>query len=280
MPEFDAVILAGGRGSRLGGVSKADLRVGGRRLLDVVLASVRLARCRVIVGKVAAPQGVLVTLEEPPGTGPAAGVVAGLEAIADPAEWTILLACDLPGVEAAVPRLLAATARADDVDGYALATPDGKPQWLLGIHRTARLREVAAAYGDPRNRSIRGLLSGLRIGLLPDAADHGRDLDTWADHAHWNEYWSKQMTEDETGWQEFVDRVCAQLGLDPGRVDLHGAQGLAREVAHAGARPMAAISAYLWGLAVGFSPDADTEYLRRVIEDAVTSAPLPPEETR
>ena len=85
MPEFDAIILAGGRGSRLGGVSKADLTVGGRRLLDVVLEAVRRARTTVVVGPVAAPDGVLVTLEDPPGTGPAAGIVAGLEAVAQPA---------------------------------------------------------------------------------------------------------------------------------------------------------------------------------------------------
>jgi len=104
MPEFDAIILAGGRGSRLGGVSKADLVVGGRRLLDVVLEAVRRARTTVVVGPVAAPDGVLVTVEDPPGTGPAAGIVAGLEAVAQPAGWTVVLACDLPGVQAAVPQ--------------------------------------------------------------------------------------------------------------------------------------------------------------------------------
>ncbi|MFN4211385.1 MAG: NTP transferase domain-containing protein, partial [Devosia sp.] len=31
-----AVIIAGGRGERLGGVRKADLRLGGRRLVDRV----------------------------------------------------------------------------------------------------------------------------------------------------------------------------------------------------------------------------------------------------
>lgn len=37
---LDAVILAGGCAHRLGGVSKANLRVGTRRLLDVVLDAV------------------------------------------------------------------------------------------------------------------------------------------------------------------------------------------------------------------------------------------------
>jgi len=186
------------------------------------------------------------------------------------------LACDLPGVQAAVPRLLAATARDDDLDGYCLASPEGSPQWLLGIHRTPRLRLVAQTYGDPRNRSVRGLLAGLRLGLLPDADDDGRDVDTWVDHAYWNEFWREKMSQDETGWQEFVDRVCAALEVDPGRVDMHGVLDLSREVAHAGARPMAPVSAHLWGLAAGADPGADLDYLRRVVEDSATSAPLPP----
>ena len=187
----------------------------------------------------------------------------------------MVLACDLPGVQAAVPRLLAATTRGNDLDGYCLASAEGTPRWLLGIHRTTRLRAVARVYGDPRNRSVRGLLAGLRLGLLPDADDDGRDVDTWVDHAHWNEFWRDKMSQDETGWQEFVDRACAALEIDPVRVDMHGVLDLSREVAHAGARPMAPVSAHLWGLAAGADPEADLDYLRRVVEDSATSAPLP-----
>ena len=117
----------------------------------------------------------------------------------------------------------------------------------------------------------------MRLGLLPDAGDDGRDVDTWADHAHWNEFWRDKMSQDETGWQEFVNRACAALDIDPGRVDIHGVLELSREIAHAGARPMAPVSAHLWGLAAGATPGRDLDYLRRVVEDAATSAPLPPE---
>ena len=40
---------------------------------------------------------------------------------------------------------------------------------------------------------------------------------------------------------------------------------------------MAPVSAHLWGLAAGATPGRDLDYLRRVVEDAATSAPLPPE---
>lgn len=85
------------------------------------------------------------------------------------------------------------------------------------------------------------------------------------------------MTEDRSEWGPFVDRACEALGLDRGRVDIDAILDLTREIAHAGARPMAPVSAYLLGLAVGQQPDADPEFLRRVVEDAATAAPLPPQ---
>lgn len=184
---FDAIILAGGRGSRLGGVSKADLVVGGERLLDRVLRAVAGAATVVVVGRVAVPEGVLLTLEDPPGTGPAAGLVTGLDAVASPAPWTLVLACDLPGADAAVPALLAAAGGgAEGVpDGVCLASGDGRPQWLLGLYRSDALRRAASDYGDPRDRSVRGLVRPLALATVPDAAGVGDDLDTWDDHARW-----------------------------------------------------------------------------------------------
>lgn len=286
MPDFDAVVLAGGRGSRLGGVSKADLEVGGRRLLDRVLGAVRGARTVVVVGDVAVPRGVRVTSEQPPGTGPAAGLVAGLAAVDAPAEWTLVLACDLPGAQDAVALLLAAADAAGDAtadspaDGYCLAAPDGTPQWLLGIHRSGALRRVAEAYGDPRNRSLRGLLAGLRLAAVADSGGAGRDLDTPADHAHWNEHWARVEREGRASWEDYVDRACAAVGIERSLVDIDGILGMTREVAHAGARPMAPVSAFLLGLAVGREPGADIDYLIRVVEDAATAAPIPPKKEK
>ncbi|MEU4744233.1 NTP transferase domain-containing protein, partial [Actinosynnema sp. NPDC023658] len=49
-PSWAAVVLAGGRGSRLGGVDKASLVVDGRTLLDHVLDAVAAARQVIVVG--------------------------------------------------------------------------------------------------------------------------------------------------------------------------------------------------------------------------------------
>ena len=50
---------------------------------------------------------------------------------------------------------------------------------------------------------------------------------------------------------EWTQRVCAELGLEPGTVDSQAVLGLARDVAHGVARPAAPLTAYLLGVAVG-----------------------------
>ncbi len=274
---FDAIIVAGGRGSRLGGVSKADLQVGGQRLLDRVLLAARHARQRIVVGLVDVPDGVRQIVEDPPGSGPAAGLVAGLEAIPESAEWTLVLACDLPGAEKAVPQLLRAALDGGDADGHCLGAEDGTPQWLLGIHRSEALRRAAADYGDPRQRSVRGLLAPLRLNVIADVAEVGKDVDTWGDYEAWDRRWRDAMEAEHEGWHQFVRQACEAVDIDPTRVDINAVLDMTREVAHAGARPMAPVSAYLLGLATGLDAEADPERLRRVIEDVATAAPVPKE---
>ncbi len=182
--DYDAVILAGGGGERLGGTSKADLVVGGRRLLDIVLDAVPEARTRVVVGDVDVPYGVLQTLEEPPGGGPAAGVLAGLDAITEPSTWTTLLACDLPGAIPAVAEILAAVDPDQPADGWCATHSDGHLQWLLGVFRTASLRRAFETYVTAHGVSMRRLLSDLTLVAVESGADVS-DLDTPEDLARW-----------------------------------------------------------------------------------------------
>jgi len=51
--------------------------------------------------------------------------------------------------------------------------------------------------------------------------------------------------------EEWTAAVCADLGLDPARVDITIVLDLARDVAHGVARPAAPLTAYLLGVAVG-----------------------------
>lgn len=183
----DAVVLAGGAGRRLGGADKSRLRVGGRTLLDHVLAACAAARSVVVVGDVVVPVGIDRTVEDPPGSGPVAGLAAGLAALAaPPAPWTLVLAVDQPGAAGVVPALLTLLPDvAADVDGVCPADGRGRVQWLLAAYRTTSLHRALAELGDPRGRSVRDLVAPLTLQPLDLAGSHTGDVDTWADLREW-----------------------------------------------------------------------------------------------
>ncbi len=179
---FDAIVLAGGRGRRFGGPAKPEYAVAGRRLLDIALAACAGARRVVVVGDVPVPDGVLLTREEPPFGGPVAGVAAGFEALESHAEWTLLLASDLPDAEAAVRVLLAAEPEPRH-DGACLVDAAGRRQWLLGCYRTASLAARIADRGD--SAALHQLLEPLPLLEVDRGASSVLDLDTPADAAAW-----------------------------------------------------------------------------------------------
>jgi molybdopterin-guanine dinucleotide biosynthesis protein A len=182
---FDAVVLAGGTGRRLGGASKPDVLLAGRRLLDHALAATAGAGRVVVVAPedVAVPPGVLRTLEDPPHGGPVAGVAAGLAALdAAPgpsAPVLLVLACDVPRAASAVPRLLRAVV---ERDGAAVTDATGRSQWLTAVYRTAALRERLRAL-PPAGASVRELVSGLDLAAVTAAGEEAADVDTWHDLA-------------------------------------------------------------------------------------------------
>jgi molybdopterin-guanine dinucleotide biosynthesis protein A len=78
-----AVIIAGGRGARLGGVRKADLRIGGARLIDRVTARLGGIAVPAMVAIGAAPYGGSLPADSVPVAdlaAPVAGPLAGLAA--------------------------------------------------------------------------------------------------------------------------------------------------------------------------------------------------------
>lgn len=204
---IDALILAGGRSSRLDSVAKARLRYEGHTLLERTVAAVSGLRNAVVVGDVteqALPPGLLVTREDPPFGGPAAGIGAGLASLtaADPtvSDYTIVLACDMPNIGAAVPLLLSAL---EDDDGGRVAdgtAEDAIGDGLIAVDTQRRPQPLAAAYRTgalleavDRQRGAESL-SGLSVFQLirelslreiavPDGATW--DIDTWADADHW-----------------------------------------------------------------------------------------------
>jgi molybdenum cofactor guanylyltransferase len=83
-----AVIIAGGKGERLGGVRKADLRIGGRRLVDRVVGALGAMETPLMIAtgpgdvrlRPAANAVAVPDLDAPVG-GPLAGLAAAVEAL-------------------------------------------------------------------------------------------------------------------------------------------------------------------------------------------------------
>ncbi|SFS03721.1 Molybdopterin-guanine dinucleotide biosynthesis protein A [Agrococcus baldri] len=183
-----AVLLAGGRGSRMGGVHKPLLEVGGRSLLQLAIDAAEALGCSpvTVAGPVADAVGAHVrwVREQPPLGGPAAGIVAALAEPASAPEpaWTLVLACDQPAAPAAALRLRdGIEALPAGLDGRCLAV-GGRAQWLCGLYRTSALRSAAAALPESgAGASMRMLLARLALELADAPAALAADVDTWDD---------------------------------------------------------------------------------------------------
>lgn len=188
---YDAIVLAGGSARRLDGADKPQLTVGGRTLLDAVLAACAGAGSTVVVGPRRATRAPgpapRWTREQPPGGGPVAAVAAALaldegDGEAPPRIWAdlvLLLAADLPFLAAATLHRLV-DAVTGEVEAALLVDADGRDQPLLAAYRTSALRAALAALGDPVGAPLRRLTAGLRTVRLADHDGAAYDCDTWA----------------------------------------------------------------------------------------------------
>ena len=180
-----AILLAGGRASRLGGIDKPLLEIDGRSLLQRAWDAV--ARCdgMIIAGpeRTALAGSAAWVREDPPFTGPAAAIVAALAAWPDAPAWMYVLACDLVDPVAAVAALAAGReAISADVDGLCLADGESRPQWLTGLYRTAPLRRAADALpGVGANAPVRALTARLSLQVIAATGRETIDIDTWND---------------------------------------------------------------------------------------------------
>lgn len=170
--DLDVVLLAGGSGTRLGGQDKAELEVGGQRLIDRAVAAMApvpsAGRTLVIVGPQRALDGapalgIRWTRETPPGGGPLAATAAGLRLVRAP--LVAVLAVDLPFLSwAAVHRLATALVAEPSAAGALYVDATGHDQLLFGVWRTDRLR--GALPSEPHAKAMR-LLASSQVVRVP-----------------------------------------------------------------------------------------------------------------
>ncbi|MGW5043416.1 NTP transferase domain-containing protein [Streptomyces griseoluteus] len=258
---YDAVVLAGGGARRLGGADKPGVQVGGRALLDRVLAACADAATTVVVADPrATARPVRWAREEPAGGGPVAALGAGLRLTT--AEYTVVLSADLPFLGADTVHRLLAALRDGDVDGAMLTDDDGRDQPLVAAYRTASLRRALAdlateqgehaehaEYAEQGGQSgltglpLRRLTGALRLTRLTDPLA-SFDCDTWEDIAHAR----ARIREHGHVLNEWITAVKNELGIELD-VDTRVLLDAARDVAHGVARPAAPLTTFLIGYA-------------------------------
>ncbi|MEU9284438.1 DUF6457 domain-containing protein [Streptomyces sp. NPDC048275] len=275
---YDAVVLAGGAARRLGGADKPGVRVGGRALLDRVLAACADAGTTVVVAEPrTTARPVAWAREDPPGGGPVAALDAGLRHTTAP--YVVVFSADLPFLdEGTVRRLLAPLresgpphdpAKPEGVregvpDGVLLTDPDGRDQPLVAAYRAAALRRelsaLAAAPGGLTGLPLRRLTAALDLTRISDPVA-SFDCDTWDDIAAAR----ARIREHGHVLDEWISAVKDELGIDL-EVDTGVLLDLARDAAHGVARPAAPLTTFLVGYAAARAeggPEAVAEAARK-----------------
>ena len=162
-----AAILAGGRARRFGGADKASLPVGRARIIDRQLAAVSALTddVRIVANDAAryADLCVRVIPDAIADAGPLGGIYSALSDARH--DWTIVLACDLPFVTAALlERLAAELQTATEVDAVAPRSARGLEPLCALYHRgCASVARSLIARGD---LAAAGLLEAVRLRVL------------------------------------------------------------------------------------------------------------------
>ncbi|MFF2896355.1 NTP transferase domain-containing protein [Streptomyces sp. NPDC057966] len=251
MTAYDAIVLAGGAAKRLGGADKPGIRVGGRALLDRVLAACADAATTVVVGgRRSTVRPVIWTQEEPRGGGPLAALDAGIRRTT--AQRLLVLSADLPFLGAETVATLLAAAGEGQRDGALCTDQEGRDQPLVAVYRAEPLRRELALLATEH-----GGLSGLPLRLLTHELDLARvaagplasfDCDTWEDIASAR----ARIREHGAVLDEWITAVKNELGIELD-VDTGVLLDLARDAAHGVARPAAPLTTFLVGYAAAMA---------------------------
>ena len=167
--DVSALILAGGKATRLGGVAKHELVIDGETILA---RQTRVLAPRVAEIVVSAPRevaGYRTVRDTVDGAGPLAGIAAGLAAVATP--WLLVVAGDMPYItDELIGRMLAA--RADDLDAVAVRAR-GLPEPLLSVLH-GRVRQVVTQRLAAGRYKASGLLTeeNLRVRWIDESDVH------------------------------------------------------------------------------------------------------------
>lgn len=233
----------------------ADIAVGG---IAVVGPGEKISRW---LETVQHASGVKRVQEDPPFSGPAAGIAAGVEVLDGDSGHVLVLACDMPHVDE-LAQLLAQELRGCYPGQGVMAVSDGKKQPLAAIYPLAQLRAAAVAARAAHrldNASVFSLVASLSMKECAVPASLTADIDTWADARTQGIAAGSAGTEgallenhDEL-LAQWTQKLLEAFEIGDIEVDIHAVLNVAGVAAHSIVRPAAPLTTFVAGLAAGLA---------------------------
>ncbi|MCX9082094.1 MAG: molybdenum cofactor guanylyltransferase [Candidatus Methanoperedens sp.] len=167
-----ALILAGGRGSRLGFREKALLDISGKPLIAFVIESLEKVVDEIIISVRDEAQGELLKTLFPDmryaydmyeNTGPLAGILSGLSICKD--EYCFIAACDMPFINEKAVHLLFSKCR--DYDAAIPRQGDGFLEPLHAVYNSRSMMSETKKSLEKSETTILAPISRLNVNYVP-----------------------------------------------------------------------------------------------------------------
>jgi molybdopterin-guanine dinucleotide biosynthesis protein A len=153
--DVTALILAGGRATRLGGIDKRELVIEGRTIFARQVEVLAPCVAEIIVSSPRQVAGYRTVTDAIVGVGPLAGIAAGLAAASTP--WLLVVAGDMPYISRAVIELVLSQL-ADERDAIGIRI-GGWPEPLLCALRCTTCAPVVERRIAAEHRKVSRLLT-------------------------------------------------------------------------------------------------------------------------
>ena len=171
--DVSALILAGGKATRFGGIAKHELLVDGQTIFSRQVSVLAPRVAEILVSSPRAVDGYRTVQDARDGVGPLAGIAAGLAACRTP--WLLVIAGDMPYITGAVVDQLIDRARAsvdphaaDSVDAVGIRI-DGLPEPLVCVLHTRALVTVERRIAESDFKASRLLTdANMRVDWIED----------------------------------------------------------------------------------------------------------------
>lgn len=161
MSDVTAVILAGGRSTRMGGGDKTQSLIGTHTSLDLLVGSLPRKVAVVVVGPHAPTVGEAVLCrEDPEFGGPVAALAAGLQHVTTP--YAFVVAADMPRAGGLLERLHTARANAQ-AESAIPVDADDHVQHLCFLARTSALSEAIEGLATPVDAAMKSVFAQIDV---------------------------------------------------------------------------------------------------------------------